>query len=299
MTVEVEATPPFDFGKSLAFLDGFVPCTGDHQCGGRTLTAGGFADERPFVTQVRETERSSVDTPSLAVDVEWPDGRRDENAVVTWLRRFLSLDDDFTEFYATARDDPPFASVVDDLWGYHQARFPTPFEAACWAALSQRTPMRVARDRKDALVEACGRVVTVDSGSVACFPSPRSVLADPEAVEEAIGNERKAKTVLAAAETFDAEDLSTLTDDALAARLHEIWGFGPWSVEFVSIRGFGRMNRLPSRERRLREAVASLYDLGCGEASDADLRELSAPYDPFGGYWAHYVRVWAFRRDRE
>lgn len=48
-------------------------------------------------------------------------------------------------------------------------------------------------------------------------------------------------------------------------------------------------------ERRLREAVAALYDLDGEAASDAAMDRLSAPYDPLGGYWAHYIRVWAER----
>jgi len=32
---------------------------------------------------------------------------------------------------------------------------------------------------------------------------------------------------------------------------------------------------------------------------DWELDRLSAPYEPQAGYWAHYIRVWAFRQSRQ
>jgi len=49
----------------------------------------------------------------------------------------------------------------------------------------------------------------------------------------------------------------------------------------------------------IREAVAGLYDLDAEEATDDDLDRLSEPYEPQAGDWAHYVRVWAFRKSLE
>jgi len=289
--LRLEPVQPFDFTQSLAFLRGFAPCAGDHRCTTDALATGGYADELPFLARV------VAKGAALDVAVGWLDEPDDLDAVGAWLRDFLSLDDDLTALYAAAAADPPFGRVVEALHGHHHVRFSAPFEAACWAALSQRTPMAVARRRMRALVAACGRVVAADGGEVALFPTPSRVLAEPAAVRDAIGADRKSRTVLAAAEAFAGEDLAALDDGALRERLDAVWGFGPWSSEFVALRGFGRLSGLPRTERRLREAVAALYDLDAEEASDVDLDRLSAPYAPMWGYWAHYVRVWAARRD--
>jgi len=290
--LSIRPVQPFDLAQSIAFLRGFTPCSGDHLYATGTLTTGGFADEAPFVAVVSE---EAADDGTLAVDVDWIDDPGDPEAVGAWLRGFLSLDDDLTGLYATARDDPSFAGVVEELHGYHHVRFPTPFEAACWAALSQRTPMAASRRLKRDLVEAAGRVATVDGDEVALFPTPGMVLDAAPAVRDAIDHDRKSRTLLAAAEAFAGEDLAALDDDALRERLADVWGFGEWSAEFVALRGFGRLSGLPRTERRLREAVAELYDLDADEATDADLDRLAAPYGRQRGYWAHYVRVWAFR----
>lgn len=282
---------PFDFEQSLWFLRGFLPCSGDHACSAGSLTTGGYAGDAPFVAVVREEQ-----SDELAVAVEWLDHPGDPADVASWLRDFLSLEDDLTGLYESARDDPPFARVVDDLHGYHHVRFSTPFEAACWAALSQRTPMTVAKGLKRSIVEASGRVVVVGDDEVPLFPTPDRVLAAEDEVRDAIGHSRKERTLLGAADVFATEELAALDDDALCARLAEIWGFGEWSSEFVALRGFGRLSGIPRTERRLREAVSDRYGLEAEEASDADLDRLSEPYGPLEGYWAHYIRVWAFRQ---
>lgn len=287
----LEPAQPFDFDHSRWFLRGFLPCSGDHRCAGGALTTGGFAEGVPFVAEVREST-----TSGLAVDVEWLDGPGDPDAVATWLRAFLSLDDDLAGLYRPARDDPAFGRVVEDLHGYHHVRFSTPFEAACWAALSQRTPMAVAKRLKRSVVETCGRIVERDGDEIRLFPTPQMVRDAAPAIDDVIEHDRKSKTLLAAADAFAAEDLAALDDEVLRERLAEVWGFGPWSSEFVTLRGFGRLSRIPRTERRLREAVADIYGLRVEEASDADLDRLSEPYRPLEGYWAHYVRVWAFRQ---
>lgn len=294
-TLRLEARPPFSFEHSLAFVDGFTPCSDNRVCRDEMLVSGGYAASVPFVACVRTDPASRRDGESdaLCVDVTWPAAPGDVAAVGEALRASLSLDDDLQPLYRAAAADPSFAAVVAALHGYHHVRFPTPFEAACWAALSQRTTWAVATRQKRALVEAAGHLATVDGQDVACFPTPERVLAAREAVAAAIDHARKRKTILGAAEVFAAEDLQTLPDASLADRLAEIWGFGPWSIEFVTLRGFGRLSRLPRTERRLREAVATVYDLDSEAATDAEMTRLSAPYAPQEGYWAHYIRAWA------
>ncbi len=303
-TLELDPVQPFDFQQSLAFVDSFAPCAGDHRCTTDSLTTGGYAAGDPFAATVTAAEDSGAGR-TLAVTVEWlagPGGSStdtgDATAVADHLRAHLSLDDDLGPLYAAADDDDPaFGSVVDDLYGYHHVRFPTPFEAACWAALSQRTPWQVAQSLKRSLVEAAGTVLERNDEEVALFPTPEGVLANESAVEAAIDHDRKRKTVLAAAEVFVSEDMDALSDDALRSRLAEVWGFGEWSSEFVTLRGFGRMGNLPRSERRLREAVADVYGLDEEAADDADLDRLSDSYSPLAGYWAHYLRVWEHRSD--
>ena len=304
--MQLRATEPYAFGQSIRALDGSEPWADERVCSDDGVAVGGYAEERPFVATVAEGEESTT----LVADVEWVDETGDERVVADWLGAFFSLSDDVEPLYEAAAGDPPFRRVLDALDGYHQVRFPTPFGAACWAALARATPLDVAREQKRELVTSVGRVVerpppadlhaSDDTGAspsegddLLLFPTPRLVLTGAPVVEQ-LFPEWKSRTVLAAAEAFATEPLSTLETPELLDRLGSVWGFDPWAAEFVAVHGFGRTDRPPMYEPRLRTAVEELY--GLPEATDEHLDRLAERYAPNAGYWAHYLTTWARRQ---
>lgn len=52
--ISVNPVRPFHFAHSLAFINGFAPCAGDHYCQRERLISGGYAGEAPFVVTVWE-----------------------------------------------------------------------------------------------------------------------------------------------------------------------------------------------------------------------------------------------------
>jgi DNA-3-methyladenine glycosylase II len=50
------------------------------------------------------------------------------------------------------------------------------------------------------------------------------------------------------------------------------------------------MDRVPSGEKRLLAAASRLYGQGRPLKED-DLHRIAAPYGPWQGYWAHYLRA--------
>ena len=87
---------------------------------------------------------------------------------------YLSIDDDFEQFYAIASQDKAFAPVLERLYGHHQVKFITPFETAAWAVLSQRNPMAMARKVKDKVAAEYGGRITVGDAILTRFPGGRS-----------------------------------------------------------------------------------------------------------------------------
>jgi 3-methyladenine DNA glycosylase/8-oxoguanine DNA glycosylase len=57
----------------------------------------------------------------------------------------------------------------------------------------------------------------------------------------------------------------------------------------VLLRGLGRTERLPVKERRTLDAAAKVYGLFAVE--DDDLYRLGARYGDYIGLWAHYMRA--------
>lgn len=117
--------------------------------------------------------------------------------------------------------------------------------------------------------------------------------ADPDALLDAVGQERRARYLRAVAAAFAAANddwLRAAPWDEVHARLRAIDGIGPWSAAFIMLRGIGRMERLPIGKARLAEIVARRYN-GGRSVSEAEIADFAAPYGDYRGYWAHYLRA--------
>jgi DNA-3-methyladenine glycosylase II len=287
-------TPPFDFAKSLDFLGFFAPMEGEQVLATRALAKAVLIGGQIVVFQLAAA--GSVEQPRLEYTLhsDQPVDAATCAAAEARIAFFLSLYDDLRPFYAIGRDDLRFASVIERLYGYHQVKFLTPFENACWAVLTQRTPIPIAKQLKHGLVERFGASLIVDDQRYTAFPEPAH-LADADTAEllELVGNPRRAEYLRAVARAFAAADEAWLRAAPYAeveAWLRAIKGMGAWSTTFVLLRGLGRMDHLPVGEARLGQAAAKVYG---HMLADAELAALAERYGASRGYWAHYLRVGA------
>lgn len=287
-------TPPFDFAHTLRFLGEFAPTRDEQAVAPETLTRAIFVAGRPLLFRVAAS--GTPDAPRLdhTIHADAPLDTATVRAAGERLSRYLGTTDDLRPFYAIGRADPAFAPVLDQLHGYHQVTFPTPFENACWAVLTQRTPMAVARRAKDELTRRYGAVLRREGVEYPAFPEAAALAdADPDALLEIVGNARRTDYLRAVAEAFAGVDevwLRAAPYDEAEAWLRAIRGIGAWSAAFILLRGLGRMERYPTGEERLNAIVSRRY-LDGREATSGEIARIAAPYGPWAGYWAHYLRV--------
>lgn len=285
------AVPPFDFSKTLSFLGAFKPIHDEQTISKQSFTKAVSIQGHPVVFEV--TSARTVDAPELEYSLYAGQPLTEEvkMAVEDRIRFFLSLDDDLRPFYELGRNDPIFAPVMEQLYGYHQLKFLTPIENACWAVLSQRNPLNMAQKMKRAITERYGPHLEVEGTIYRAFPeAPELAAADPDTLRQTVRNERKAEQVTAVAMAFSKVDehfLRTAPYEEVEAWLLGIKGIGAWSANFIMLRGLGRMDKVPDSEKRLLEVIEQRY----GPGQSANLAELAAPYGPWKGYWAHYLRV--------
>ena len=71
------------------------------------------------------------------------------------------------------------------------------------------------------------------------------------------------------------EGASALDDGALRERPADVRGFGDWSSEFITPRGFGRLSMIPRTERRLAVIIATPYRRG---VTTRGLRPANQPF---------------------
>jgi len=287
-------TPPFNFDKSLNFLGVFMPTKQEQTISSHTLTKAISIDGQTIVFQlisIGTTENPQLEYTLFSAQ---PITEETQNAVVERMTFFLSLEDDLQPFYRIGQEDVDFSPIIELLYGYHQVKFLTPFENACWAVLTQRNPMKIAQKTKQVLIEKYGNHLEVNENVYWAFPEPiQIVVADESELLKVIRNDQRTEFLIATARAFsevNEEFLKTAPDEEVEAWLRNIKGIGEWSATFIMVRGLGRMERIPLTETRLLEAASKVYGHG-EEMSRDDLKCLAERYGSWQGYWAHYLRV--------
>ncbi len=141
-TGTIAATPPFDFAHTLAFLSDFPATAGEQEIDTQTLTKAVLIDDVPIAFTVRASGTSEEPGLAYTLHADTPLDPAHIGAARDRIGFFLGLTDDLRPFYAIGATDPAFAPVQAHLYGYHQTKFLTPFENACWAILTQRRPRK-------------------------------------------------------------------------------------------------------------------------------------------------------------
>ncbi|MCC6188939.1 MAG: DNA-3-methyladenine glycosylase 2 family protein [Anaerolineales bacterium] len=243
---------------------------------------------RTVVARVQSTGQVEQPTLDYALFAPEPIDADLAAAAVDGFAFYLSLSDELRRFYAAGRADPIFAPLLETLYGYHQVKFTTPFESACWAVISQRNQWVTVQRMQRALAETFGGRLTVDGLELVAFPEPELLAVVPPAeLARVIGHKPKGACLSAVAHAFAGADqrfLRTAPYAEVDAWLRGIRCLGPWSAGFVLMRGLGRMEGLPPGDRHIEAAVAECY-------GPTPLNALARRYAPYQGYWAHYLLV--------
>lgn len=288
----IRPVEPFDFAKSLEFLEGFGSTEGEQIIDKGTLAKAFSFLGKTVVVRIKST--GEVESPRLEYSLisDHAIDDRTKKAAIDRITFFLSLDDELKPFYETGKKDHKFKPVIEQLYGYHQVKFPTPFEGTCWAILTQRNAMPIAKRMKAKLVESYGTSLEIDGITYRTFPEPTKLIeAKEENLMKVIKNSRRTKYLISAAEAFsdvDEEFLRTGNYEDVEAWLDSINGIGSWSVSFVMLRSLGRMERLNLDDRWLGLAASKVYGK---DLSLKDIREIADRYGQWQGYWAHYIRA--------
>ena len=276
LTLRLAFQPPHAFDATLAYL------------GPRAL---------PGVEEVRDGRyRRLVGTPegAAALEVEPADGhvlvrvpRRAVSralAIAVAVRRLFDLDADPRTVADTLARDPRLRILVAGTPGLRVTGAFDPFELGVRAILGQQVSVQGATTLAGRLVERFGERVSADGGLTHLFPTP-ALLA--EAAVEAIGMPRArggAIRALARAVRDGLELDRASSSDALRSSLVALPGIGPWTAEYVALRGAGDPDAFPASDLGLRHA------LGNGRpATAAEVGRAAVAWRPWRGYAAMHL----------
>jgi DNA-3-methyladenine glycosylase II len=288
---EIYPISPFDFSKSINFMNMFNPSVGEQTTNNHSFTKAVYLDDQTMAFKL--DDQGTVDKPVLSYILYSYETINEDirSELIDRIKFFLSLDDNLKPFYAHGMQDKSFKPVIEQLYGLHQVKFLTPFEAAGWAILSQRISMKVAHIMKERLTQAVGDKIMVDGMEYWTFPSADQIqYLGVENLTSILKNRRKSEYLFNVADAFTKVDENFLRSAPLNEVkdwLLDIKGIGEWSAHLELIRGLGRMDELSGNDRMLLKCAKKFYG---SEISDQDLKGIEEGYENFKGYWEYYLR---------
>ncbi|MET9801007.1 AlkA N-terminal domain-containing protein [Streptomyces sp. NPDC006368] len=214
---------------------------------------------------------------------------RDLTLAISRCRRLLDLDADPVAVDDQLRGDPLLAPLVDKAPGRRVPRTVDAAEFAVRAVLGQQVSTAAARTHAARLVTAHGTPVDDPEGGLThLFPAPEALAAlDPETL--ALPRSRRTTlTTLIGALADGTLRLGLDSDwDEARARLTELPGFGPWTIEVIAMRGLGDPDAFLPTDLGVRRAAAHL---GL-PSTPAALTSRAAAWRPWRAYAVQYL--WA------
>ena len=90
--------------------------------------------------------------------------------------------------------------------------------------------------------------------------------------------------------SLDLDQLEQAPSDEAKARIMSLRGFGPWSADYVLIRGLARPDAVPVDDLGIRTVIGKLLGDG-GRPTSTEAAALLAPLAPYRGLAAFYLLV--------
>ncbi|MFF9208433.1 MULTISPECIES: AlkA N-terminal domain-containing protein [unclassified Streptomyces] len=214
---------------------------------------------------------------------------RDLTVAISRCRRLLDLDADPVAIDDALRADPLLAPLVDKAPGRRVPRTVDEAEFAVRAVLGQQVSTAAARTHAARLATAHGEPVTDPEGGLTrLFPDPAALAAvDPETL--AMPRTRRTTFTTLVRHLADGSlHLGVESDWTEArARLLQLPGFGPWTVDVIAMRALGDPDAFLPTDLGIRRAAA---ELGL-PATPAALTARAAAWRPWRAYAVQYL--WA------
>ena len=195
----------------------------------------------------------------------------------------LAIEDDHSEFLLRFRGDPLLRQTLRVVRGLRPMRTATVAHALLRALCEQLIETRVARGIERRVICAA----TDELDGLHAPPRGDDLARFSAAKLRALGlHARRGATLLRLCRSLDLERLRDLPTEAVARRLEQERGLGPWSAGVVCLEGLGRYERGLVGDLGLIKLVSALH----GRWAEAwETAELLEPYGEWQGLASVYL----------
>lgn len=200
------------------------------------------------------------------------------------VRRMLGLITDASDFEQRFADDPLLGAVIRRQRGLRIPLTPTPWEALAWAIMGQQISVQMAVVLRRELIRATG--IPHVNGLYAHPPAETVARLDVGTLRSLKFSRSKAEYLIAAAKAVASGEVP-LSEES-AALLTGIRGIGPWTLQYLFLRGLGLADCLPAGDVGL---ARGLERLSGKRPSEREVREIMARFAPYRSLATYHV--WA------
>lgn len=277
----LQARPPFDAEGLLAFFRArAIP--GLEAVGDQYYARSLYIGEQPGLVICRPL----TDPPGVQVILRGP-ARRAILEVSARLRRLFDLDADLPGIAGHLAQDPLLRPLVEQHPGLRVPGCWDRFEFAMRAILGQQISITAARTLAGRLVASHGTPLPDElmagTGITHRFPHPADVAGQPLPHMGLPGS--RAATLARVAARFAEPGFTELDSTALLEQLAPVRGVGPWTLNYLALRGLGDPDAFPASDLGILKASALL-----GGPTDAKaLTHYAERWRPWRAYAAQYL----------
>ncbi|APX34379.1 adenosine deaminase [Brachybacterium sp. P6-10-X1] len=283
VTARLAVRRPFD-GAGLAgwFAHRAVP--GVEEVAGLVWTRAVQLPHGPAVVQVDLGADGALPVTMRLADL------RDHAAAIALLRRLLDLDADPVGIDAGLTAAlPALAPVLTARPGVRLPGTPSLAEALLWAITGQQITTAQAREQISRATDLLGAALPVPLHLAGVHRAPVDPAAAAAAASQWFRGPRARRDTLVSAVPAIAEDEQGLplagSVDELRERLLALHGIGPWTADYVLLRGVRAVDVAPARDAAL---LGAARDLGLAD-DHAALRRALAAASPWRSYAAAHL----------
>jgi DNA-3-methyladenine glycosylase II len=244
----------------------------------------------PMLVQVKQI--TSPRHPELEVRLKGS-GSLDRHAITPIVERMLGLKMNLTRFYHSSLTDSNAGLLFKRFKGLKPPRFPSLFEALVNGICCQQLSLTVGIILMSRVVQRYGS--GMENELLKAFPEPGSLAKAGILELRKLGfSGQKARALLELSNEFakrpaSYEDLEKLDNKSAVAQLMRYRGVGPWTADYVLLRGLGRLDTFPGNDSGARNGLKK--QLGITRAlSYRQVKSLVSRWHPYEGFvYFHFL----------
>jgi len=300
-SISLTPVPPYSFDLTAAYATYFQGEYGTVRFVDGVFQQLLVIQDRRCLVSVRSA--GSVEAPELEVKIESADLTE---PMVSKARSqaglLLGADQDLSPFYRMVFKDEALTPIVKDLVGLHVPQTASVWEALIFAILGQQISAHMARTLRNLLVQTYGLSIKTPNGTCYSFPDHETIAnAGVDRLRSIKIGSQKARYITDIAATIargelDLEGLRNKPDEEVIRILTGIRGVGPWTAQWLLIRGLSRPDGFPDGDLALRRTMGIVFKDG-SPFNPQDAREYSRRWSPYRSYVTAYLFA-AARSDR-